>query len=820
MANSTFREDDDDFYGGFDSYDKAYDIQNITQNPQFQQAVARSSHGRRPTASQMGFRDASSSYGKPPGTMMGNQSRMGGRTAMANNNEPARPMTAVRGAGYTSFANKVQAAERPLSTENSGENGEEKCRQMENKVMEMLRESMLASEKKKFKEALDKAKEAGRRERAVVKHREQQGLVEMMNLDLTFTVLFNLAQQYEANDMTNEALNTYEIIVRNKMFPNSGRLKVNIGNIHFRKREFTKALKYYRMALDQVPSIQKDTRIKILNNIGVTFVRMGSYDDAISTFDHCVEENPNFITALNLILVAFCIQDAEKMREAFVKMIDIPGFPDDDYMKEKDDDDVLLNQTLNSDMLKNWEKRNKSDAEKAIITAVKIISPVIAPDYAIGYEWCLESLKQSVHAPLAIELEMTKAGELMKNGDIEGAIEVLKVFNSQDSKTASAAANNLCMLRFLQGGRRLVDAQQYADQALSIDRYNAHAQVNQGNIAYMNGDLDKALNNYREALNNDASCVQALFNIGLTAKAQGNLEQALEFFYKLHGILLNNVQVLVQLASIYESLEDSAQAIELYSQANSLVPNDPAILSKLADLYDQEGDKSQAFQCHYDSYRYFPSNLETVEWLASYYLETQFSEKSINYLEKAALMQPNVSKWQMMIASCLRRTGNYQRAFELYRQIHRKFPQDLDCLKFLVRIAGDLGMTEYKEYKDKLEKAEKINQLRLQRESDSSQGKRHSANSTHSLPPSGLTGLGSGSGGSSGGGTRQYSAHVPLLLDSGTPFTVAQRDMKAEDFSYDDPVAISSRPKTGTRKTTTDTNIDDFGDFDDSLLPD
>lgn len=69
--------------------------------------------------------------------------------------------------------------------------------------------------------------------------------------------------------------------------------------------------------------------------------------------------------------------------------------------------------------------------------------------------------------------------------------------------------------------------------------------------------------------------------------------------------------------------------------------------------------------------------------------------------------RPNVSKWQMMIASCLRRTGNYQRAFELYRQIHRKFPQDLDCLKFLVRIAGDLGMTEYKEYKDKLEKAEK-----------------------------------------------------------------------------------------------------------------
>lgn len=43
---------------------------------------------------------------------------------------------------------------------------------------------------------------------------------------------------------------------------------------------------------------------------------------------------------------------------------------------------------------------------------------------------------------------------------------------------------------------------------------------------------------------------------------------------------------------------------------------------------------------------------------------------------------------------------------------------------------------------------------------------------------------------------------------------------EAEDFSYDDPVAISNRPKTGTHKTTTDSNNDDFDGFDDSLLPD
>ncbi|CAB3400424.1 unnamed protein product [Caenorhabditis bovis] len=797
---------DDDFYGGFDDYDQAYDIQAISQNQQFQQAVARSSHGRRPTTSQMGWRDPMSSHGKPPPTTSG-RSRAGGRTAAAMRNEPARPMTAVRAAGYTSFANKVQASEKTAGGDSTGE-GEEKCRQMEQKVMEILRESMSCNQKGNLKEALDKAKEAGRREREVVKYREQNSLVETMNLDLTFTVLVNLARQYEDNDMGTEAINSYEIIVKNRMFPNSGRLRANMGNICFKKRDYTKALKYYRMAFDNVPSIQKNARIRILNNIGVTLFRMGNYDDALATFEHCVEEHAEFDTALNLVIVSFCIQDADKMRESYLKLIDIPLQFDDDYNKE--DDDVLLTHTLNADMLQTIERKKRSDAEKAILMATKLISPVIYPNHTSGYEWCIESLKQSVHAALATELEMTKAGELMKKGDIDGAVEVLKVFNAQDPKTASAASNNLCMLRLLQGGRRLVDAQQYVEQALSIDRYNPLALVNQGNIAYMNGDLDKASICYREALSNDASCVQAIFNLGLTAKAQGNLELALEYFYKLHNILLNNVQVICQLASIYESLEDTAQAIELYSQANSLVPTDPSILTKLANLYDAEGDKTQAFQCHYDSYRYYPSNMKVIEWMGAYYIENQFSEKAVNYFEKASIMQPHEIKWQLMMASSHRRAGNYQKALELYRSIHKKFPQNIECLKFLVRITSDLAMPEAKEYAEKLTKAEKVRQLKIQRESDSSQGKRHSANSTTSQQMGAI--------GSSSGASRQFSGQLALLPEGSAPFTVTQRDMKSEDYSYSDPMGPSvPRPKTsGNRRNQA---VDDFDALDDTFLP-
>ena len=66
-------------------------------------------------------------------------------------------------------------------------------------------------------------------------------------------VMFNLAVQHEKNELYPEALNYYNVIVKNKMFQNVGRIRVNMGNIYFHERDYNKAVKQYRMALDQVP---------------------------------------------------------------------------------------------------------------------------------------------------------------------------------------------------------------------------------------------------------------------------------------------------------------------------------------------------------------------------------------------------------------------------------------------------------------------------------------------------------------------------------------------------------------------------------------
>lgn len=126
--------------------------------------------------------------------------------------------------------------------------------------MFLIEESTFAAESGDYQLALDKAKDAGKKERQLSKQREQLNLGDQHNLDLTYSVLFNLANQYHLNNMHQEALSSYNVIVKNKLFNQSGRLRVNMGNIYFEQGKYSQAIKMYRMALDQLPNSNREFR--------------------------------------------------------------------------------------------------------------------------------------------------------------------------------------------------------------------------------------------------------------------------------------------------------------------------------------------------------------------------------------------------------------------------------------------------------------------------------------------------------------------------------------------------------------------------------
>ncbi|KAI8806826.1 hypothetical protein BJ742DRAFT_898538 [Cladochytrium replicatum] len=658
-----------------------------------------------------------------------------------------RPMTSVRGAGFSSRGRAARsttsAQDRTLESQ-----PEEQIKLLERKVSALIEESaILAADPSTLHLALEKAKEAGKKERQLSKHREQAQLGDQVNLDLTYCVLFNLANQYHANKMYQEALNSYAVIVKNKLFNQSGRLRVNMGNIYFEQKKYSQAVKMYRMALDQIPNTNKEIRLKIMRNIGNTFVRMGQFQDAITSFEAIMENQADFHTGFNLLLCYFALGDRERMKNGFQKLVSIrpPAVEQfEDALTSNvthrmaaasakatlssagairpSDETIEDHEVFNEDNLRAIARERKKSSERYILLAAKLIAPNIGTSFSNGYDWIVETIKASPHADIASELEIAKAIQFLKTRDFAKAIETLKAFEKKDEKLIGTAATNLAFLYFLEGEYK--QAEKYAEVAITHDRYNAKAQTNRGNCLFVKGKFvfsirlgsftnnysaqyDKAREHYLEAVGVDALCTEAMYNLGLVNKRLCKYVDALQWFDKLHSILRNSSEVIYQIADIYEQMGNSSQALEWFNILLSVVPTDPGVLAKLGDMCARDGDRSQAFQYYSESYRYFPSNMYVISWLGAYYVDCEVYEQAVQFFERASMIDPTTVRWQLMIASCHQRSGNYQLAFDTYKNNHDRFPDNVECLRFLVRICTDLGMKEVHEYIAKLSRAEK-----------------------------------------------------------------------------------------------------------------
>ena len=58
--------------------------------------------------------------------------------------------------------------------------------------------------------------------------------------------------------------------------------------------------------------------------------------------------------------------------------------------------------------------------------------------------------------------------------------------------------------------------------------------------------------------------------------------------------------------------------------------------------------------------------------------------------------------------------GNYQHALQCYKDIHNCFPDNADCLKFLIRLCSDMGLREAEDYSLALRKLEKALEVKKQ----------------------------------------------------------------------------------------------------------
>ncbi|CAF3590022.1 unnamed protein product [Rotaria sordida] len=744
--------DKPDSYSGFNEYNPLLDTDSLKYDTDLQQAVLKTSHGRRApptglagagTAQKGGFFSRMKNiFGRqkttavpPPGTSSG---RLGtaSRAAQQQNSVigappgsasrrlqtgsatgQRRPTTAVQGAGFTTGAlGSGTTTLGPSQFERKEETNEDKAKKLERTVLDLVEESCLAYEKNDTKLALEKSEEAMRNEKSLNRYREEQNLGES-DLNLTGFVILHCANMLAKCGMNSEAMNQYNLILKNKLLPVPSRLRINIGNIFLRSKQYTKALKMYRMALDQIPEQNADLKFKVRENIAATHILMTQYAEAAQAYESIMQERPNYRSGLNLLLCYHTLGQRDKTRRAFSDLLKIPFLSsDDDYQASVDKADKHANLVLEAtrdDRLRQFERKRRRFAEHVIVTAAKIVGNNSDGDFVGGYEWCIEQVRNSTYLELASGLEIQKAIAYLREDNFPKAISTLKEFEKAEAKLASAASTNLSFLYFLE--KDLNNAHKYADLALKTDKFNPASLTNKGNCCYAQEDYDKARYYYEEALNIDAGSVEALHNLILTLMKSKQYQRVKDLLHKYTIIQPTNAQVFCLMAEVLEHTNDIDNAKSWYLQALSTHRMDGHLHRRIGEVIDVQGDKSAAIQYYFDAFRHNPCDIKTLEWLASYYIETQYPEKAVEFCAQAALVKPGEIKWHLMVASCYRRTGDYTAALEKYKWIHQHFPDDTDCIQFLVKISTDLGLPEREMYENELKKVNKMKEIQLQR---------------------------------------------------------------------------------------------------------
>lgn len=712
-----------DIYAGFQTSHQPAELYDADSyhDEAYQSALKHSSYGRKLTTPKYDGRGETAS-----------------RLLRSGGQPIGRPSTAIRPVGYTSEAGrsfdpllyqKTKKTIVPDTAKKPSEITEEKYKGLENKILYLLEQSILESTDVMrvggvdVTAALNKAKEASSLDRTLLRLRDQNGNSSLHNFDLTFGVMFNLANVYAKNQMYVEALNTYQQMTKNKMYPNVNRLKCNMGNIYFQLGMYQKAIKLYRMALDQVPSNQKELRLRISHNIGIVFIKMGQYSDAASNFEFIMAERADLKCGLHLVLCYYALGDTDKMKRAFQLLLEVQFVLLEEAEQQKLSTAMMAaspgNQyiwdVIRSDELHTAEMHRKQLAEKNILMSANLISAVIEENFNDGYTWCVEIIKNSSYPMLANELEMNKAIMYLKQHEVAQAIETLKYYEKKEPAIAANAVINLTFIYVQLRDWRM--AKRYAETCREMDSYNPATFVNSGTYEMLSADdLVAAKGYFENALEIDAMCFEAIYNLGLVCKRMGDFNGSLVWFRKLHAMASHShhPHVVYQMAAAYELLGDTSGALEWYVQLlGTSVHMDPGVFYKIAEMAEAEQDRQLAYQYQAESYRVYPSNLQIIGWLGSHYIGLQVAEKAIGYYEKAVLANPNDPYFLLRIAGCFRRIGNAQKSLVMFQSILRQFPENVDCYRALIHLTETLSMEELNQkYLSEFQRLEKLKETR------------------------------------------------------------------------------------------------------------
>jgi len=222
---------------------------------------------------------------------------------------------------------------------------------------------------------------------------------------------------------------------------------------------------------------------------------------------------------------------------------------------------------------------------------------------------------------------------------------------------------------------RFADAAVYLRRAYSLDRNQPYTAYLLGMALYFQGQPEKAVEAYEEALAGDPSLptevhynlgvayqeigrlldavreyeqvlknepdhINAMNNLGLVLSILGEKEKAIELFNRILKIEPNNVKARINLGNIFLGNKDLAEAEKIYRSAISLDEKDVSPRLNLGVVYYEKGEFEKA-KVEWDKLlKMDPENPRVLSVMGSAYLEKKRFDEAIEIFRRMRQLQP------------------------------------------------------------------------------------------------------------------------------------------------------------------------------------
>ena len=182
------------------------------------------------------------------------------------------------------------------------------------------------------------------------------------------------------------------------------------------------------------------------------------------------------------------------------------------------------------------------------------------------------------------------------------------------------------------------------------------------------GDLQGAIDAYRQALAIKSNYPQAYNNLGIALKEQGDLQAAIDAYRQALAIKSNYPQAYNNLGIALKKQGDLQAAIDAYRQALAIKPNYPDAYNNLGIALQEQGSLQAAIDAYRQALYIKPNFLQAYNNLGIVLKDQGNLQTAIDAFDQALAINPNDSEVYYNLGIALRKQSDLQAAVDAYRQ--------------------------------------------------------------------------------------------------------------------------------------------------------